>query len=204
LHHPLPVAGRINAGVLRFRADGSGVEQQLGALQGHGARALGKPLVPANADTHARVAGVPHLEAGVAGCEIVFFVVARTIGDVRLAIAAQQRAVGVQHGHCVVEHLPGAFKKADRQHHFQLGGQATECGHGRVALQWLRQCKVRAVLLGAEVRQLKQLRQQHHLRALLCCSTDLRGGMRHVGGTVPATACHLHQSDRQRVHHRVT
>src|SRR5690606_23803844 len=50
-HGALPhVAGVEPADLGRFRADGGGVEEQVGALEGHDACCLGEPLVPADAD----------------------------------------------------------------------------------------------------------------------------------------------------------
>src|SRR5690606_16642382 len=72
----LPVVARGDVRVMWLAADGGGVEQQFGAHQRHAARGLGEPLVPADRHADLRVAGVPDLEAGVAGVEIVLLVVA--------------------------------------------------------------------------------------------------------------------------------
>src|SRR3546814_2883454 len=77
--------------VLRLVGDGGRIEQDLRAHQRHGARALRKPLVPADGGAQRAVARVPHPKAGVAGIEVVFFLVARPVGNVRLAIDAEDR-----------------------------------------------------------------------------------------------------------------
>ena len=71
-------------------ADGGGVEQDLGALQGGQAGAFGIPLVPADQRAHAADGGVEGAKAEVAGREVVLFVVERVVGDVHLAIEAAQ------------------------------------------------------------------------------------------------------------------
>ena len=47
-------------------ANGGGVEQQVGAHEGHAARRLGEPLVPADPHPNARKPRLPHPEPRVA------------------------------------------------------------------------------------------------------------------------------------------
>ena len=93
--HALPGVARVVVRHRRVAADGGRVQQHLGALQRHAPRALREPLVPADADADARVGGVPDAEAGVAGREVVLLLVAAGVGDVALAVDAEERAVGV-------------------------------------------------------------------------------------------------------------
>jgi hypothetical protein len=88
LHRPPPHPAGIEIGVIGFGADGGGIEQQFGAHQRHHPRAFGIPLVPADADADACAEHVPHLEAVVAGAEIVLFLIARPVGNVALAVGA--------------------------------------------------------------------------------------------------------------------
>src|SRR3546814_4977915 len=88
--------------VLRLVGDGGRIEQDLRAHQRHGARALRKPLVPAVGGAQRAVARVPHPKAGVAGLEVVFFLVVRPVGNVRLAIVDEPAAVGVDHRQRIV------------------------------------------------------------------------------------------------------
>ena len=92
-------------------ADGGGVKKNFRALQRGQPRGFGIPLVPANQHADFAVARRPRLEAGVAGCEIKFLVIKRVVGNVHLAVAAEQRAVGVNHGGGVVIDTGGAFFK---------------------------------------------------------------------------------------------
>ena len=71
-------------------ADGGGVEEELGAVEGGEAGGLGEPLVPADEDADAGVAGVPGAELAVAGGEVELLVIKRIVGDVHLAIDADE------------------------------------------------------------------------------------------------------------------
>src|SRR3546814_18119594 len=75
---------------------------------------LFRSLVPAHADADPRAEDVPDLEAGVAGAEIIFFLIARTVGNVALAIGAHDRAVGADHRERVVIMRPVLFEIARR------------------------------------------------------------------------------------------
>ena len=67
-------------------------------------RAFGIPLVPADQHADAAVARVEIRKAQIARREIEFLVVERIVGNVHLAVHAQQRAVGVEHrGRVVIE-----------------------------------------------------------------------------------------------------
>src|SRR5688572_5043381 len=76
-------------------ADGGGIEQDVRALHGGEARGLRVPLVPADEGADAAEAGVERLEAKVARSEVELLVEARVVGDVHLAVLAQQGAVRV-------------------------------------------------------------------------------------------------------------
>ena len=55
-HRALPGVARVEVGLVRLAADGRRVEEHLGAEEHHGARRLGEPLVPADADAERAVA----------------------------------------------------------------------------------------------------------------------------------------------------
>src|SRR3546814_3866007 len=63
---------------------------------------LFRSLVPADADADPGAEDVPDLEAGVAGAEIIFFLIAGTVGNMALAIGAHDAAVGADHRERVV------------------------------------------------------------------------------------------------------
>src|SRR3546814_19557758 len=65
-------------------------EQHFRAHQRHDARSFRIPLVPAYADANRSVAGFPHLEAAIAGAEIVFFFIAWPVGNMTFAIDAHE------------------------------------------------------------------------------------------------------------------
>ena len=89
-------------------ADGRGIEKNIRAAQAREARAFGIPLVPADQHADPAVARVEVGEAQIAGREIKLLVVERIVGDVHLAVEAQQRAIGVEHRRRVVIKAGGA------------------------------------------------------------------------------------------------
>ena len=85
----------------------------------------GIPLVPADQHADAAVARVEIGEAQIARREIELLVVERIVGDVHLAVDAQQRAVGVEHGGRVVIQPGGAALEERRDDdHVELGAPA--------------------------------------------------------------------------------
>ena len=97
-------------------ADRRGVEEDLGALQGRQPGGLGIPLVPANERADPGVRGLERLEAQVAGREVILLVIERVVGNVHLAVAAAERAVGVEDDRRVVVD-PGRAALEDRADH---------------------------------------------------------------------------------------
>ncbi len=89
-------------------ADGRGIKQNVRATQAREARAFRIPLIPADQHADAAVARVEIGKSEIAGREIKFFVIERVVGDVHLAINAQQRAVGIEHRRRVVVEAGGA------------------------------------------------------------------------------------------------
>ena len=108
--------------------DGSRVQQQFGTVQGHDARRLREPLVPAHRGANAREACVPHLEAGVTGGEVELLVVTRALGNVRFAVVPQHGTTGIHHHQRVVEAVAVALVNRHRQHHLQLRRQPAQQG----------------------------------------------------------------------------
>ena len=89
-------------------ADGGGVEKGFGAVQCGDAGGLGVPLVPADEGSDGAVGGFESAEAEVAGGEVKLFVVEGVVGDVHLAVGAEERAVGLEDGGGVVVEAGGA------------------------------------------------------------------------------------------------
>ena len=112
------------------------------------------------------------------------------VGNVRLAVRPEQRAVRVNAGNGVVEIVAVALKEADGQHNVQLPRQTDSHLHGGIFVR--RRgigVKIVAALL-AEILPLKQLRQQDDLRALLCGLPHEALGRAQIFGRV-GNAAHL-------------
>lgn len=119
----LLLVGSVGEGI----ADGGGVDEQVGTLEGHQTRCLGIPLIPADEHAEATDGGVDGLETEVAGREIEFLVVGGIIRDVHLAVFAGDGAVLVQHyGRVVVQAGSTALEERGDDHHAQLLGQGTK------------------------------------------------------------------------------
>src|SRR3546814_14880646 len=87
-HRAAPEAAGVEVRIVRLGADGGGVEQDFRAHQHHRAGGFGIPLVPPHPDAHRAVAGLPSLAAGLAGAEIEFLRIPRTVGDVAPSLHA--------------------------------------------------------------------------------------------------------------------
>src|SRR3546814_4639695 len=87
-HGAAPHPAGVQIGIIGLRSYGRWKEQHFRAHQRHDARSFRIPLVPAYADANRSVAGFPHLEAAIAGAEIIFFFVAWPVGDMTFAIDA--------------------------------------------------------------------------------------------------------------------
>uniref|UniRef100_A0A0N4ZLB6 PE-PGRS family protein n=1 Tax=Parastrongyloides trichosuri TaxID=131310 RepID=A0A0N4ZLB6_PARTI len=177
LHGAPPRGGGVQGGVMRLAADGGGVEQNLRAQQRHAAGALGEPLVPADADADAAEAGVPDLEAGVAGAEVVLLLIAGAVRNMALAIDAHQLAVCVDHHQAVEIVRSLALEDGDGQYDAQLPGHRLKLGHGRMLAPRIGGAEPLLFLRDAEVRPLEQLRRQDDLSALGRRLTDESDGL---------------------------
>ncbi len=91
-----------NVRVVGLRADGGGVDEDLGPGQGVGPAQLGEPLVPAGGEAEAGLADGHGREAAVATQEVAVLVVAGRDRDVHLPGPGHQRAVGSDHDGRVV------------------------------------------------------------------------------------------------------
>eukprot|EP00968_Pinguiococcus_pyrenoidosus_P005760 scaffold375_cov210-Pinguiococcus_pyrenoidosus.AAC.2 len=124
--------------------------------------------------------GVEDLEASVPRAEVELLLVARSVGDVGLAIDAQVGAVGVEDRHGVEECGASSLEEADGQHHAKLRGQARKVlqqGAGRCILSAR---EVAPVLLLRKVRTSEELLQKDDLRALLSRRAHQSTGAGHV------------------------
>ena len=172
LHRALPARMRVERKIVGLGADGRGVEQNLGALQHHGARGLRVPLIPADADADRAGFGLPRLEAGVAGAEVIFLLIARTVGDMALAVDAEDLAVSIGNRHAVVVARAVLLEEGDGNDELQFLGELLERTHGRMLARRLGHLEPFRVLPRREVDALEQLRRQHDLGAALGSLAD--------------------------------
>ena len=173
--------------VVRLTADGSRIEQQLRAHQGHAARALGEPLIPANTHANPGIAGLPDLEAGVARVEVILLVITGAIRNMTLAVDAEVAAVGINDRDAVEARATGQLEEADRQHHCQLFSQRLKVLDRRVVFNPRGQLQILRVRLLAEVRRFEQLLNQDDLRALGGGLAHQLVSLRNIGLTIPGT-----------------
>src|SRR5439155_501546 len=94
--------------LLRVPADGRGIEQDARPLERRKPRALGVPLVPADERADPPDPRVEDAEAEIPGREVELLVVCGIVGDVHLAVQADQASVGINHGRGVVVETRGA------------------------------------------------------------------------------------------------
>gem|GEM_PF-5547675 len=174
-----------------------GVEQDVGALERHDARALREPLVPADAHADRPDPRAPGLEARVAGVEVELLLVAGSVGDVALPVHAQHRAVGVDHRQAVEVGLARLLEERDGQHDAELAGQAREARDERVLVDRVREREQLLALELGEVEVLEQLLEQHQLRAVRRCLAHERLGLAQVL-LQDVRAAHLHDADAER------
>src|SRR5262249_17821571 len=153
-HGALPGVLRVERGVVRLGADRRRVEEDLRAEERHGARALGEPLVPADADADRAVPRLPGSEAGVARAEVELLLVAGAVGDVALPVDAEDATVRVDQGDAVVVGVPGLLEEGDRDHDAELRGEPRELRDRLVALEGARPLEEGVTLLAAEIRAL--------------------------------------------------
>ena len=165
-HRPAPARSSIETVVMRLRPDRRRVQKYVRAHQRHGARGFRVPLVPADPDADPALLRVPHAEAGIAGAEIVFLLIARPVGNVRLAIDAHQRSIGVDHHDGVEVSRPRLLEDRDRDHHAQFLGQLRHRDHSRALAPGMRAIEIVLFLRCAEIVPLEQFRRQDHVSAL--------------------------------------
>ena len=110
---------------------------------------------------------LPRLEAGVAGAEVVLLLIAGAVGDVALAIDAEDRPVGIGDGDAVVVARAVLLEERDGNDDAELGGELLQGEHARMLVHRQRGGEPLRILARREVDALEQLRRQHHLRAAL-------------------------------------
>src|SRR3546814_2924899 len=83
-----------------------------------------------DADADRPIARLPHLETGVAGPEIEFLLIARTVGNMGLPIDAHHLALVVDHGEAVVMMRAVRLEEAGGDVDLQLRRELLHRKHG--------------------------------------------------------------------------
>ena len=178
----------------RVPPNGSGIKQNIGALQSREPRTLGIPLIPANQRAHLADRRVKRAKAQVARSEIKFFVIERIVGNVHLAVDSPQAPASINDSSRIVIHAGGAL--------FENGSDHAHPGRARHLSYDLRrgagncfcQIKQSGIFALAEVLRAEQLRQARDLRALPRCLPYHLQRMRHILLRI-WPAAHLNQAD---------
>ena len=147
-------------------ADRRGIEEHLRALQRGEPGAFGIPLVPADERADAADSGVEAAEAEIARGEVILLVVERIVGDVHLAVEAEQRAVRVEdHRGVVIDARRALLEERgdqdDRRSASPACGKSSVVGPG-IGSARSNRCSVFAL---AEILRPEKLRQADDLRA---------------------------------------
>src|SRR6185295_4587426 len=158
LHDALPLQMRIEPSVIGLRSDSRRIEQYLGALQDHRACTFRIPLIPTDADADATVLRRPGLEPGVARPEVVFLLITGAIGNVALAINAEDFSIHVSNCDAVIEAGAVLLEERDRDDHAELRRQLFECEHARMLVHRIRGFEPFRILSRAKVNALEELR----------------------------------------------
>ena len=173
-HDALPRVLRVEARVVGLGANGRGVEKHLGAEERHGTGALGVPLIPANTHTNSPEAGLPNLEARVAGAEVKRLLVARPVGDVALAVDAHHVAGVADHRDRVVVRVARALEEGHGNDNREFLAECSHLRDGFVALKGAGPLDERVVFVTAKVGALEEFGRQNHLRSAFRGGLDVR------------------------------
>src|SRR5690606_9767856 len=136
LHRAPPHAAGVEVRVIGFRANSGWIKQDFRTQQRHCPRCFGIPLVPAYPDAEGDAEQVPHFKTAIAGTEIEFFLVTRTIRNMRLAIDAHDLAIGIDYRDAVIIMLPVTLEKARWNGDLQLPGKFLHRQNRRAFLRW--------------------------------------------------------------------
>ena len=151
--------------------------------QGQTAGRLREPLIPADADADAAKAGIPHLEAGVAGGKVEFFLIVVVVRDVGLAVDAQQGAICVQHCDAVEQLGARLLIEADGQHYAQLLCHRPEVLHCRILCRGGGVGVIFILPFLTEIGPLEQFRQQDDLGPFAAASRTMASALAMLAST---------------------
>src|SRR5580704_10560312 len=181
-------------------ADAGGIKKNLRAGETHEARAFWVPLVPTNLDADAAIARGETGKTEIAWREIKFLEVEWIFGDVHLAIAAGERAIGIDNrGGIVIDAGTAALKNGNDQDNSALARDGGE-GIGGGAGNGFGEGEEIGLFFAAEILGTEKLGQADDLRAARGGIANFRGGAREIffgvgGGT------HLNQTHGKFIGH---
>ena len=164
LHTSSPVGHRI-AVKNRFASDCGRIKKHLRPHHRHAPRRFREPLIPADSASDLPICRIEHLEAGVSGREIKFFLIKMIVRNMRLAINAEDFSVRIDHRHRVVGGVSGSFIKAHRQNHLQLLRERLHPFDARILFERIGERIVGIIFLLTEIPSLKKLGEQNDLSA---------------------------------------
>jgi hypothetical protein len=178
-------------------AYGGRVKEDLSPLECGEACGFGKPLIPTDEHAEAAVAGGERAEAEVAGGEVELFVVEGVVGDVHLAVDAEEIAVGVDDGRGVMVETRGAlFEQGNDDDDAMFAGDVLE-GAGGGAGDGFGESEVGILFRLAEVLGAEELLGADDLGALACGALGGGEGFAEVnGGLGIATVLEEGEGDR--------
>ena len=101
----------------RVPSDRGRIKQNLRATQRRQPRRFRIPLIPANADADVPMRRAEALETEIARREVKLLVERGVIGDVHLAILADDLAIGAEHDRGIVVNAGRAFFEERRDNH---------------------------------------------------------------------------------------
>ena len=178
---------------VRVPADAGGIKDHLRTTKRGNARTFRIPLVPTNLHANFSVPSIKVREAKVTWSEIEFFVVEGIVGDMHLAVFAEEAAVGIKHRTSVVVYAGGAaLKERCDQHNFAFSCDLRECG-GRGARNRFGEIKELGVFSAAKIFAAEKLVQTDDLRVARRCFADFADSTGEIFFRLTG-ATHLHEA----------
>ncbi len=155
-------------------------------------RRLRIPLIPAHQDAELAARGLMRGEVEIAGSEIIFFVEARIVGDMHLAVAPGDLAAGINHDCGIVIDARRAPLEERRDNYNFTRARDIAQRVGRRPGNRLGQIEARRILGLTGVLRAKQLLQANHLRSARRRLLDTSDRLIKIAGRLSCTR-HLHQ-----------
>ncbi len=178
-------------------ADRGGIDEHVRAGERRQSRAFREPLIPAHEDTELAARRLVHAEAEIAGREVELLVEERVVGNVHLAVLADDAAVRIEYGGSIVIEALGALLEERGDDHDL--GVARHLGErlGRRPGDRFGELEELVILALAEVARTEELLQADDLGAPLCGFANALDRLLDVLRRL-LFAAHLHEAERDR------